>query len=81
MRILYLHQYFKFPDEMGGTRSYDLSKSFKKEGHKVTIISSTSDKTFKKNKKWSRIVKDGIEVYYIYIEYSCLLYTSPSPRD
>ena len=47
MNIIYLHQYFKFPNESGGTRSYDLACGFLKLGHKVQIVTSTSDPEFK----------------------------------
>jgi hypothetical protein len=40
MKILYLHQYFKTPDEPGGTRPYWLSKELIKDGHNVTMITS-----------------------------------------
>ena len=44
MKLVYLHQYFNFPDEQGGTRSYDLAKSFAQAGYEVIIVSATSDK-------------------------------------
>ena len=47
MKIIYLHQYFKFPDESGGTRSYDLANGFLKSGHNIDILTSTSDKKYK----------------------------------
>ena len=47
MKLIYLHQYFKFPDETGGTRSYDLATSFVKNGIKVVIVSATSDINYK----------------------------------
>ena len=40
MHLLYIHQYFKFPDASDGTRSYDLAKSFVEKGMKVSIITS-----------------------------------------
>jgi hypothetical protein len=42
MRLIYLHQYFKFPDETGGTRSYDLATSFVKKGIDVIVVTATS---------------------------------------
>ena len=41
MRIIYLHQYFKLPDESGGTRSYDLASGFLNLGHQIEIVTST----------------------------------------
>lgn len=69
MRIIYLHQYFKFPDEMGGTRSYDLAFSFVREGYDVTVVTTTSDERYKSNKRWVKIERDGIKVNYIYLPY------------
>ena len=70
MKILYLHQYFKFPNETGGTRSYDLAHSFIANGHSVEVITSTSNPIFKHNKKWITIDKDNLRVHYIYLPYS-----------
>ena len=47
MKIIYLHQYFKLPNETGGTRSYDLACGFLKLGYEIEIITSTSDPKFK----------------------------------
>ncbi|MBR8729427.1 hypothetical protein IX332_000747 [Porphyromonas levii] len=69
-RILYLHQYFCFPDEPGGTRSYDLATSFVKQGLKVTVITSSSDEKYKKGKRWTKVERDGLELHYIYLPYS-----------
>lgn len=70
MKVIYLHQYFTFPHEMGGTRSYDLAKSFIAHGNSVTVLSSTSDSQYHTNKKWTVIEKDGISVHYIYLPYN-----------
>lgn len=69
MKLVYLHQYFKFPDEMGGTRSYDLAKSFVKKGNSVTILSSTSDIIYKTKQRWLIIDRDGLSINYIYLPY------------
>jgi len=69
MKLIYLHQYFNFPDEKGGTRSYDLAKSFVQAGHKVIIVSATSDKKIANGNRWSVVVRDTLEVHYIYIPY------------
>lgn len=70
MKISYLHQYFKFPDKMGGTRSYDLAKSFISKGHEVEVIASSPDETFKSPKRWTTLKRDGINVHYIYLPYN-----------
>lgn len=67
--IIYLHQYFKFPNETGGTRSYDLATSFLRQGYKVTVISASSDTAFNKSNRWSIVKKEGLEVHYIYVPY------------
>lgn len=69
MKLLYLHQYFKLPNERGGTRSYDLAKSFALKGHLVDIITSTSDEVYKTNKRWTVVERDGICVHYVYLPY------------
>ena len=70
MKIIYLHQYFKLPSESGGTRSFDLARGFIKLGHKVEMITSTSDIKFKAKKRWSKIKKDDLTIHYIYLPYS-----------
>src|SRR5690606_20976411 len=69
MNLIYLHQYFKFPNEMGGTRSYDLATSFLKRGLNVTIVSATSDVKYKNRKRWNVLEKDGLICHYIYLPY------------
>lgn len=69
MKIIYLHQYFKFPDETGGTRSYDLAVSFVREGHNVTVVTATSDDKYNTRQRWVEIKRDGIRVNYIYLPY------------
>ena len=70
MRILYLHQYFKFPDESGGTRSFDLASGFLGLGHNIEILTSTSDHTYRSKKRWLKIEKDGLIIHYIYLPYT-----------
>lgn len=69
MRILYLHQYFTFPHESGGTRSFDLATSFLKAGHKVAVITATSDEKFKDGKRWKVEQQEGLEIHRIYLPY------------
>ena len=42
MRITYIHQHFRRPDESGGTRSYEFARRLARDGHAVTVISSGS---------------------------------------
>lgn len=69
MKIIYLHQYFKFPNETGGTRSYDLAKGFVAFQHVVEVITTTSDEKYKTASRWSKVVQDGLVVHYIYLPY------------
>src|SRR5690606_18766044 len=69
MKIIYFHQYFTFPNESGGTRSYDLAKSFCKQGLEVVVVSSTSDRKYKNRNRWNVLFRDGLEVHYIYLPY------------
>lgn len=69
MKILYLHQYFKFPFESGGTRSFDLATGFLSLGYDVEILTLTSDLKYKNDKRWSKTKLNGIKVHYIYIPY------------
>lgn len=65
MNILYIHQYFLTPDEPGGTRSYWLAQELIKNGHEVTMLTSSSK--FEENIK--NVLVDGINVIYIKEEY------------
>ena len=68
MKLLYIVQYFRFPDETGGTRPYDLASSFAKKGVDVTVLTSDTDGNAKK--KWTLIERDGIKVYRVNCPYS-----------
>ncbi len=70
MRIIYLHQYFKLPDESGGTRSYDLASGFLNLGHQIEIVTSTSNPKYKSDKRWTKIEKSGLSIHYVYLPYS-----------
>ena len=69
MNIIYLHQYFKFPNETGGTRSYDLASSFVAKGNKVTVVTATSDQKYNTKERWSVVEREGITLNYIYLPY------------
>ncbi|MCI3936491.1 glycosyltransferase family 4 protein [Chryseobacterium aahli] len=65
MNILYIHQYFLTPQEPGGTRSYWLAQELIKNGHKVTMLTSST----KFAEEIKEINVDGIEVIYLKEEY------------
>ncbi len=61
MNILYIHQYFKTPEQPGGTRSYWFARELVNRGHNVTMITSKSSQSENViNKK-----VDGINVFYL----------------
>jgi glycosyltransferase involved in cell wall biosynthesis len=66
MKLLYIHQYFKTPNEPGGTRSYWIAKKLIEKGHHVTIITSSN----KINEKIEIKKIDGIKVIYIKVPYN-----------
>lgn len=63
MKILYLHQYFRRPDEGGAIRSYYIAKGLVDKGHQVILITSHNAPI--------EIVKEieGIKVHYLPIPY------------
>lgn len=62
MKILYIHQYFKTPQEGGSIRSYYLAKGLVDAGHEVVMI------TTHEGKKEVKVV-DGIKVQYLPVSY------------
>ncbi len=60
-----MHQYFKTPDEPGGTRSYWISKKFIEKGHEVIMLTSKNNM----NKAEENIHVDGIDVIYLNVNY------------
>jgi len=69
MKLLYIHQYFNFPEMSGSTRSYDLSTSFSMKGLEVTVI--TSDMTPEKNaKRWTVFERDGVKFFVLSCPYN-----------
>lgn len=70
MKVLYLHQYFKFPDENGGTRSYDLARAFIERDIKVEIITTTSDEKYKSSGQWIKLERDGLLLHLRYLPIS-----------
>lgn len=71
MRILYLHQYFAFPNIHSSTRSYDLSKEFVKRGYKVIVITTTTKiNDVDRQNKWNVIEREGIKLHVLTSDYS-----------
>jgi glycosyltransferase involved in cell wall biosynthesis len=62
--ILYIHQYFKTPEDGGALRSYFIAKGLVERGHHVIMLTSHNQRTFVKK------VHEGIEVHYLPVAYS-----------
>lgn len=62
MKIVYIHQYFKTPEEGGSIRSYYLAKGLVDAGHEVTMITCHSG-------GYEKVNVDGIDVHYLPISY------------
>ncbi len=69
MRITYLHQYFTTPEEVGGTRSYEMGRRLVEAGHDVSIISSAfeGDRFWP---KWQVSEVAGMTVHRVSVPYS-----------
>jgi len=63
MKIIYIHQYFKTPEEGGAVRSYHLAKGLANAGFEVELITGGNQKYYDQR----RI--DGIKVHYLPIAY------------
>jgi len=66
MKIIYIHQYFKTPSEPGGTRSFWIAKELLKNGHDVTML--TTSTVITASKEIREI--DGIKVIYFKVPYN-----------
>lgn len=64
MRILYIHQYFRTPEEGGGIRSYYLAKGMADAGHHVDLLTAYQGTRYKKS------FVDGIHVHYLPVSYN-----------
>lgn len=74
MRILYIHQFFLFPDNFGGTRSYDLARKFVENGYKVTILTTSAKfNNLDTSKLWNEFERDGIHFWVLSCDYSQLM--------
>lgn len=63
-RILYIHQYFKTPEEGGAIRSYYLAKGLVEQGFSVEMLTAHSEKIP------THTQIDGINVHYLPVPYS-----------
>lgn len=72
MRILYLHEYFVPPSGSGGTRSYEMARRLVRDGHHVTMVTSSAYVTRGPHARGpiSRREIDGISVTILDVPYS-----------
>lgn len=63
MKIIYIHQYFRTPEEGGAVRSYHLAKGLVEAGYEVEMITGGSQKYY--DQRWI----DGIKVHYLPVGY------------
>lgn len=68
MRVVYIHQYFKTPEQSGGTRSYEMARRLVKWGHEVHVVTSWTDITDAKG--WTSQLIDGIHVHWLPVAYN-----------
>ena len=66
MHILYIHQYFRTPEEPGGNRSYWIARELVRRGHQVTMITATSTKY----PDAGVVDHEGIRTIYVKNDYS-----------
>jgi glycosyltransferase involved in cell wall biosynthesis len=64
MRIIYIHQYYRRPDQGGAIRSYHLTRGLAKEGIEVEVITAHNEKSYK-------LAIDGkVKVHYLAVPYN-----------
>ena len=68
MRIVYLHQYFRTPDMVGGTRSYEMARRLVDKGHSVHMITS-SETPSDDEALWRTTNENGIDVHWTPVPY------------
>jgi len=64
MKIIYIHQYFKTPQEGGAIRSYYLAKGLVDEGFEVEMITTHNESSYQKT------LIEGITVHYLPVPYN-----------
>jgi len=69
MKIIYLHQHFRTPDQMGGTRSYEFARRWVSWGHSVTMI-TTRQVGGDRYRGWRVRDVKGISVHELCVPYS-----------
>ena len=67
MKLLYINQYFGFPEDANGTRAYDLATSFVKKGIEVSVLTSHNGE--KSDPKWKTFNRDGVTIHSLNCPY------------
>ncbi|MCW2831506.1 MAG: glycosyl transferase, family [Aeromicrobium sp.] len=68
MRIVYLHQYYRTPEQSGGTRSYEMARRFAAAGHEVHVI-TTHAPTRRGWPSWESHRVGDVEVHALPVAY------------
>ncbi len=63
MKIIYVHQYFKTPQEGGAIRSYYLAKGLVDNGFEVEMVTTHNEPSYR------HVVIEGIKVHYLPVPY------------
>ena len=63
MKIIYIHQYFRTPEQGGAVRSYHLAKGLVQQGMEVQMITAHNQPNY--DQRWI----DGIKVHYLPVPY------------
>lgn len=63
MRILYIHQYFRTPQQGGALRSYYLAQALVEAGHQVEMVTAHNEPAYR------RQLVDGMVVHYLPVAY------------
>ncbi|MBA4300763.1 MAG: glycosyltransferase WbuB [Cyclobacterium sp.] len=63
MKVIYIHQYFRTPDQGGAVRSYHLAKGMVEAGIEVEMITTHALSDY--DQRWI----DGIRVHYLPVDY------------
>ena len=63
MKVIYIHQYFRTPEQGGAVRSYHLAKGLVQQGMEVEIITAHNQPSY--DQRWI----DGIKVHFLPVPY------------
>ena len=69
MKVLYIHQYFKTPQEGGAIRSYYIAKGMVRQGFEVEMITAHNDSEYR------QVTVEGIIVHYLPVTYHSEMHT------